>query len=101
MPNPLYLVECSYGRLGNAFRETDRDTNNRKEVEALIRSGEIKAIKVLEIDEDAGTCRNVTDEFPIKEVEEARDLAHIRACLDSAQGNAWDQKRKLLQMGGL
>jgi hypothetical protein len=62
-PFPLYLAECSYGRYGNAFRETDRDRNSRHEIVALIRSGEIEVIKVIEIDEIAGTCCDVTDEI--------------------------------------
>ena len=61
--HPLYLAECSYGRLGNAFRETDRDCNSRSEIVDLIRSGEIDVVKVIEIDEVAGTCCDVTDEI--------------------------------------
>jgi len=61
--HPLYLAECSYGRYGRAFRETDRDANSREEIVALIRSGEIDIVKVIEIDEVAGTCSDVTDEI--------------------------------------
>lgn len=68
--SPLYFAECSYGRHGNAFRETDRDSNSRSAIIDLIRSGEIDPIKVIEVDEDAGTVRNVTDEI----VGEAMDL---------------------------
>jgi hypothetical protein len=60
---PLYLAECRYGRFGNAFRETDRDRNSRDEIISLIRSGEIDIIKVIEIDEVEGRCRDVTDEL--------------------------------------
>lgn len=67
---PLYLAECSYGRHGNAFRETDRDSNSRSAIIDLIRSGEIDVIKIIEIDEAAGTVCDVTDEL----VSEALDL---------------------------
>ena len=60
--NTLYFIECSYGRLGNAFRETDRDSNFRNAALGLIRSGEISAIKVLEVNEDAGTVRDCTND---------------------------------------
>ena len=39
--SPLYLAECRYGRYGNAFRETDRDSNSRQEIVDMIRTGEI------------------------------------------------------------
>ena len=68
--SPLYLAECSYGRHGNAFRETDRDSNSRAAIIDLIRSGEIDVIKVIEVDEAAGTVCDVTDEL----VGEAMDL---------------------------
>ena len=62
-PHPIYLAECRYGRLGNAFRETDRDRNSRSEIISLIASGEIEPVKVLEIDEEANSCRDVTSEI--------------------------------------
>lgn len=62
-PFPLYFPECSFGRLGNAFRETDRDSNSRAAIVSLIRSGEIDVLKVIEVDEVAGSCRDVTDEI--------------------------------------
>lgn len=68
--SPLYLAECSYGRHGNAFRETDRDSNSRAAIIDLIRSGEIDVIKVIEVDEAAGTVIDVTDEL----MAEAMDL---------------------------
>lgn len=61
--NTLYLIEGDFGSHGKAFIETDRDKNSRAHVIGLIRSGEVKLIKVLEIVEDEGTCRDVTDEF--------------------------------------
>lgn len=69
--NVLYFIECNYGRLGNAFRELDRDSNSRDAVIGLIRSGEVSPIKILEVNEDAGTCRDVTLEL----TEEADDMA--------------------------
>jgi hypothetical protein len=61
--SPLYLAECRFGRFGNAFRETDRDSNSRSEIIDLIRTGEIDVIKVIEVDEVAGTVCDVTDEL--------------------------------------
>lgn len=67
---PLYLAECSYGRHGNAFRETDRDSNSRSAIIDLIRTGEIDVVKIIEIDEVEGSVRDVTAEL----VAEAMDL---------------------------
>jgi hypothetical protein len=69
-PAPLYLAECRYGRFGQAFRETDRDQNSWDAIVDLIRHGEIDVIKVIEVDEYAGSCRDVTDEI----VMEAMDM---------------------------
>ena len=64
MSNPLYFVETVSPRVRGAwFTELDRDTNSRAHVIGLIRTGEIRPIKILEVDEDAGTCRDVTDEI--------------------------------------
>lgn len=71
-PNPLYFAECRYGRLGNEFQPCDRDKNSRAEVVRQIRTGDIDVIKVIEIDEDAGTCRDVTDEL-VAEASAERD----------------------------
>jgi hypothetical protein len=73
-PAPLYLAECRFGRYGNAFRETDRDRNSRDEIVGLIRSGEIDVIKVIEIDEVEGYCRDVTVEI-VMEAEDMREAA--------------------------
>lgn len=62
MAKPLYLVECSYGRLGNSFRETDRDTNSLAQILELIRSGEIEPVKILEIDEEMNRVEDITAE---------------------------------------
>lgn len=60
MTNPVYLIEADFGRNGRAFIETDRDSNSRAHVIGLIRSGEVKPVKIIEITEDEGTVRDVT-----------------------------------------
>lgn len=60
---PLYLAEVNLGRLGRVFIETDRDSNSRDHVISLIASREIEPVKVLEIDEEANSCRDVTSEI--------------------------------------
>ena len=64
MTHPIFLIEAQFGR-GRAFIETDRDQNSRVFALGLIRSGDVDCIKVLEIDEDAGTVRDCTrdDDF--------------------------------------
>lgn len=79
MTNPLYLVEASFGSIGRAFIETDRDKNSRKHVVELISSGEVDPVKVLEVCEDEGTCRDVTADI-LAEVD-AINYAHA---LDSS-----------------
>ena len=59
----LYFVEHNFGRLGRAFLELDRDSNSRAAIVEMIRSGEADPVSILEIDEAAGTCRNVTEEL--------------------------------------
>ena len=72
MSNPLYFVETVSPRVRGAwFVELDRDTNSRAHVIGLIRTGEVRPIKILEVDESAGTCRDVTLEL----TEEADDMA--------------------------
>jgi len=61
--SPLYLAEVNLGRLGKVFLETDRDSNSRSRIVELIRHREHDVIKVLEVDEEAGCVRNVTDEI--------------------------------------
>jgi hypothetical protein len=74
---PLYFAECSHGRLGNEFQALDRDANSRAEIVRQIRvTGNV--IKVLEIDEGAGSCRDVTDELA------AEAAAHEPATLDES-----------------
>jgi hypothetical protein len=59
---PIYLVEHQ-GLRARYFVETDRDSNSRAQVIGLIRSGEVNPVKVIEVCEDEGTVRNVTEEF--------------------------------------
>ena len=66
--HPLYFAEVNYGRLGPAFRETDRDLNSREEIVNLIRSREIDPVRVLEVIEPCdeypnGRVTDVTDEL--------------------------------------
>jgi hypothetical protein len=61
--NTLYFIETKSARLGRWFIECDRDSNSRDSAIKMIRSGEVDPVKVLEIDEGAGTCRDVTEEF--------------------------------------
>lgn len=74
MAHPLYLIEADLGRIGRVFIETDRDSNSRARAIYLIRSGEVKPIKVLEVCEDEGTVRDVTDEL-VSEAQQERDPA--------------------------
>lgn len=61
---PLYLVEADFGRHGKAFVETDRDRNSRAQVIRNIVEGQVEnVLKVLEIFEDEGTCRDVTEDI--------------------------------------
>lgn len=58
---PLYFVETAFKNVrGRAFIECDRDTNSRAHIIGLIRTGEVNPVKILEIFEDEGTCRDVT-----------------------------------------
>jgi hypothetical protein len=62
MSLPLYFVECR-GRSGNRFfLELDRDDNSAGAVRCLIRHDD-SVIKVLEVCEDEGTCRDVTEDI--------------------------------------
>lgn len=88
---PLYLIEADFGRIGRAFIETDRDTNSRAHVIELIRSGEVKPIKVLEIVEDEGTCRDVTDEF----IHCSKWGDHETETIADRQARAFDHARDL------
>lgn len=78
MAKPLYLIEASFGRLGRAFIETDRDENSRQHVISLIATGEVDPVKVIEVCEDEGTCRDVTEDI-LREAENERDNIAERA----------------------
>jgi hypothetical protein len=61
---PLYFVEADFGRHGRAFVETDRDKNSRQQVIADIAQGQLEnVLQVLEIVEDEGSCRDVTEDI--------------------------------------
>ncbi len=94
IPNPglLYFAECSYGRLGNEFQALDRDKNSRAEIIREIRSGGIKPIKILEIDEQEGTCRDVTAEM-IAEAEAEREPRSLDEIAEQLRGMLIDHKR--------
>ena len=71
----LYFVELDFGQAGTAFVETDRLTNSRKRVIDNIRHGEwpgCEVLRVLEVNEDEGTCRDVTEDMA-REVLDALD----------------------------
>lgn len=65
MSSPLYFVECEafiQGRLARFFIELDRDSNSAGAVRCMIRN-DPTVIKVLEVCEDEGTCRDVTEDM--------------------------------------
>lgn len=62
MTDIYYIVERDFGKLGREWTGTSEDT--RRAVLHDIYRGDIEdVLKVLEIDEEAGTCRNVTEDF--------------------------------------
>jgi hypothetical protein len=62
MAHPLYLIEHQ-GLRARYFLEIDRDSNSRASVIEMIREKQCDPIKILEVDEDAGTVRDVTDDL--------------------------------------
>jgi hypothetical protein len=58
---PIYFVEHQ-GLKARYFVETDRDDNNLNSIIGMIRSGELKPVKILEVDEESGTVENITEE---------------------------------------
>ena len=61
---PLYFVECDFGKLGKTFIETNRDRNSRQDVIDNILSGEYRdVITVLECNPVERTCRDVTEDI--------------------------------------
>jgi hypothetical protein len=93
-PGPLYFAECSYGRLGHEFQALDRDNNSREEIVRQIRTGNIDVIRVLEVDEIAGTCRDVTAEL-IAEACVHRDPPPLDEQLERLRGMLIDHDRNL------
>lgn len=89
MSSLLYFVEVRSRRDGSRyFLELDRDSNSAGAVRCLIRHDD-SVIKVLEVCEDEGTCRDVTDDI------RAEALAHIIRDRDPVDHQAarWDHDR--------
>ena len=95
--HPIYFAECHYGKLGKEFQATDRDTNSRAEIVRQIRAGAI-VIKVLEVDEEAGSCRDVTEEL-VAEAEAQRDPPHIDELVERLRGQLIDHQNDLRKHG--
>lgn len=96
MTNVLYFIETQSSRLGRWFIECDRDSNSRADAIELIRSGEVDPVKVLEICEDEGTCRDVTDEFiHCAKWGDHQERTFNRPDAADAQAAAWDRARDL------
>jgi hypothetical protein len=89
---PLYMAECSYGKLGREFQATDRDTNSRIEIVRQIRSGAIDPVKILLVDEEAGTVTDVTDEL-LAEAAEAREPRSLEDSAEVLRGMLIDHER--------
>jgi len=70
---PIYLIEHQ-GIRARYFLEIDRDSNSRSSVIEMIRAKQCDPVKILEVDEDAGTVRDVTDDL----VSEALDPVNVR-----------------------
>jgi len=62
MANPIYFIEHQ-GLRARYFLEVDRDENSREAVIGLIRTREADPVKVIEVDEAAGTVRDCTAEL--------------------------------------
>jgi hypothetical protein len=91
-PLPLYFAECDYSRLGREFQATDRDTNSRAEIVRQIRNGGINPVKILEVDEAAGTCRDCTQEL-LDEAAEAREPRSLQASAEALRQILIDHDR--------
>jgi hypothetical protein len=98
MSNPLYFAECDYGRLGREFQATDRDDNSRAEIVRQIRCGGINPVKILEIDEEAGSCRDVTEEI-MAEAAQQREPPTGAELLQMLVDMQRDKRRDLLKEG--
>jgi hypothetical protein len=92
-PQSLFMVEVDYGRLGRTFLETDRDDNSRVEIVRQIRNGSVNVIKVLEIDEQSGTCTDVTEDI-LAEAAEAREPPSLQDSFNRLE-QLRDHNRKL------
>lgn len=92
-PGPLYFAETSYGKLGIEFQALDRDINSRAEIVRQIRGG-ADVIKVLEVDEQDGTCRDVTDDI-LAEAAEAREVPSHDELQEKLRGMLIDHERDL------
>lgn len=96
--NPLYFIETQSAKLGRWFIECDRDSNSRDQALMLIRTRQVDPVKVLEVDEDAGTTRNVLldDDF-CEAIVHARghEIANKLFSAADRQAAAWDRARDL------
>lgn len=97
-PDKLYFAECSHGKLGNEFQALDRDHNSRDEIIREIRSGGINPIKILEVDEQAGSVRDVTDEL-VAEAEAEREPRTHDEIAEALRSALIDRKRDLMKHG--
>jgi len=100
-PAPLFFAECSYGRLGREFQATDRDTNSRVEIVRQIRSGAIDPVKILLVDEQAGTVTDVTQELLTEAAEQAREVPELEDLRQRRVDLARDRRRDYLKDEGV
>lgn len=88
----LYFVKADFGRLGQAFLETDPDRNSRLQVVADLFTGEItRPLEILECNPVEGTCRDVTEDIAREVYAHIHDRgepcpAHLRDFLDLMLG---------------
>ncbi len=92
---PLYFVECDFGKIGKAFVEIDRDRNSRREVIENIRSGEWRdVVTVLEVNPVERTSRDVTDDI-LQEASQEADPTFNRPNENDRLWAKWDHDRGL------
>jgi hypothetical protein len=99
-PQPLYFAECHYGKLGTEFEALDRDKNSRAEIVRQIRNGGINPVKILEVDEVAGTCRDCTDEL-MAEAAESREPRSLHASAEALRQILIDHDRDTRKHGSI
>jgi hypothetical protein len=93
MPSsPLYFVEVEgtpLGRYARWFLELDREDNSAGAVRCFIRHDGSRVVKVLEVNEDEGTCRDVTEDM------RREALAGVVPDPEPVdrQAQAWDHRR--------